>query len=423
MIIADLGAKGLQIRSAYYKIRGCLYLAAPAVGHGCLPSDLLEHGLEMALGGETQQRRDIPQFLVGEPQQALGFRHLLLLDVPGEGNSGFLLEPGAEVGPGVPQFSGHLLRPDGGENILGDVLGAQAEKPILSRLGPLEPLHPLGVVDHHLLDQPLNGGGVGHELQLLDVQVGDEKGVLWIQPAPDGRPGGQCGGADAHIPHLTQSILGHAARRHPGRGGEQLPQSLRPAVLNVGGDQLLPGIALPHQLMGACVIGALHALAGMAGVYRLLVVLRLDIQPHPLHREGLAPQGCDQGGQQPRHAVGADDRCAAQCLSIAFPLLGWNGQQGQQLVQFLPVAPQRPGGAEDHPQPRLHRQEAVKLIGGSGDDPCLRARFQYSGDIWSRWIGVQGVDRVVVERFPAPIQPDAGRVCLGKTVAPCGQGL
>ena len=41
------------------------------VGHGCLSCDLAEYGLEVALGGEIQQRRDLTQILIRKLEQPL----------------------------------------------------------------------------------------------------------------------------------------------------------------------------------------------------------------------------------------------------------------------------------------------------------------------------------------------------------------
>lgn len=59
--------------------------------------------------------------------------------------------------------------------------------------------------------QPLHGGYIPHQLQLLNIQIRHTERQLGIQSAPNCGSGHPGSGTDAHVFHLPQSVVGNAS--------------------------------------------------------------------------------------------------------------------------------------------------------------------------------------------------------------------
>ena len=223
--------------------------------------------------------------------------------------------------------------------------------------------------------------------------------------------------------HRIQPEEGNASGGDVGRRAEQLPQRAGLAVLHIGEDHLLPGVALLHRAGRVRVVGGLDLLPGIAGKHLRPAAGGADLEPDILHREGLAAQRGGQGGQQPGKAVPVDDRGAAQQPQIAFPPGGLHLQHGQQQLHLLAALLQHTGGPQHQPPALPQGEEPVKLIQRRGDDPHRRRRLQHLGQKGAQGVRLHAAHRLIKQPLLPFKQPHAGAVRLCQPPAHGNAGL
>ena len=152
----------------------------------------------MGRGGEGQIFPNGGGGAVSVAQKPLGLLRFLPEDKLAERNAGLGVKPRGQVGAPHIQRLGQLLGGDGLGKMLLHVVGHHLGQP--PRMLPqMQPLHPSGEFQHHVVLQVGDLLRRVQPLAALYIGVAEGEGVVHVQPAPYGRPGAQRSGDDEEI--------------------------------------------------------------------------------------------------------------------------------------------------------------------------------------------------------------------------------